>query len=288
MKSKLNSMKKIILYAFTLSLLCTALIGIQSCNDDDPAPNILVVAERTTGKLFKLDPSTGARTEVGQIKDAGGDGLTNIRGMVYHSASKRIFISSTSDGGGSIYVADSKAKVASIFHEDVDDLVYGGADLLITTDNKVVATLWFTDDASVGYGSGFLLMPTSGAEADSVRFSEDLCCGMGICFGSSNNEILVASDDIEIFSSTLDGTVTLEASLTPVGFPTEAPDDYAILNMVKVGSDILALVYDYEEGDTYLAKVNLVDEELTVIGQVNDAANTTRYHGLMLIPSDRL
>ena len=281
-------MKKIFLMAFGFLLLASSAVVFNSCGKDDPAPVVIVVAERNTGKLFIVDKTTAAKTEVGTV-DGPDAPLTNIRGMVYSKSAKAIYASRTDDGGGLIYKINPKTRAATLLNGNPDDHWYGVADLLITSDNKLRAILWFKPASPVNSGPGFMTLNADGSVSNQVVFSEDnICCGMGMVYGASSSEIYIASYELEIYKSNLTGTVELYKTLTPQGFETDLAENYVIQNMVKDSrGKIFATVYGYDDGNTYLAEVDLTNELLKYIGQLN-VGNTNRYHGLMLLSKDLL
>lgn len=260
----------------------------QSCGKDDPAPIVMVVAERNSGKLFILNSTTASKTEVAEIKLVTGAPITNIRAMVYHKSSKKIFASSTDDGDGVIYSINPGSMQASVINSNPNDHWYGVADMIITSDNNILASLWFESESEVGYGPGFIKMNTDGTVTDMDIFTnENICCGMGI-IANGTNKVLIASSDLEIYESDLNGTVELMTTLTLEGFDLNDPGEYAIQNMVKdAKGNIFATVYCWDNGNTYLAKINLTTSKLIKVGQLN-VGNTNRYHGLMLISKDLL
>jgi hypothetical protein len=281
-------MKKILLLAFSILLLASSMVVFNSCGKDDPAPVVMVVAERNTGKLFIVDKTTAAKTEVGIIEGPEAP-LTNIRGMVYSKSAKAIYASRTDDGGGSFFKINPKTRAATLLNGNPDGHWYGVADLLLTSDNKPMGILWFQSDAPVGYGPGFLTLNTDGGVSNQVIFSnENICCGMGMVYGASSSEIYIASYGLEIYKSDLAGTTELYKTLTPQGFDSEDIYNFYVQNMVKDSKGkIYATVYGYDEGNTYLAEVDLKNELLKYIGQLN-VDNTNRYHGLMLLSKDLL
>ncbi len=283
-------MKKLFQLSLFAVIICCTVIGMQSCGDDDPIPVVMVVSERSSGKIFTVDATTGVKTQVSQIKNSAGDGISNIRGLIYSKAANKLFGSSTDDGGGTFYSIEPKTFIATVINSDVDDHVYGVADLVMTPENRIMGTLWFQDNSNVGYGPGLLIVNANGSGYDSILFSNNnICCGMGLVYGANNNELLISSYECEIYKSDLSGNVTLNVSLTPEGFDTTIPSDYAIQTMVKDSSGkIYSTVYSYDNGNTYLAKVDITNKKLIKIGQLNADGTSERYHGLMLIAQNLL
>lgn len=283
-------MRKLIISVFMVAFLASSFLTLNSCRKDDPAPIVMVVAERSSGKLFIVNSTNAARTEVAQVNLVTGEPLTNIRGMVYHGVSKKIFASTTDDGGGNFYVINPKTMEAELINANPDNHWYGIADLLVTADNKILSTLWYKD-SHTGDGSkpGFQKFNTDGSVADQDYFSNDnICCGLGTVFGNNNSEVLIASYLLEIHKSNLDGETELMTTLTLSGFNVEDPQQYAIQNMVKNSKGkIYATVYCWEDGLTYFAEVNLTTSTLKNIGALT-IGDTNRYHGLMLISKDLL
>ena len=278
-------MKKFIAYVVSVLMLIPVVLPLESCDDDDDAaPIVMVVSERSSGKIFTVNKTTGALTEVGLItyNEAG---LTNIRGMIYNGGNKTIYASITDNGGGKIYSINPETMVATVINTNPDNIWYGVADLLMTGDNKVLASLFYTSGSGPGFAKFNLTGELSG---DPIYFSNsDICCGMGIIYGSSTSQVLISSYNLEIYTSDLSGTTTLLTTLVPSGFGDVAADDLYIQNMVKDSSGkIYALVYDEPNNLTHLALVDLNNDKLTEIGQMN--VDDNRYHGLMLISQDLL
>ncbi|MBX2962973.1 MAG: hypothetical protein KF687_10710 [Cyclobacteriaceae bacterium] len=282
-------MKQKFLILSTLLIALVATLFLQSCNDDeDAAAIVLVVAERSTGKIFKVDPTNGSKTEVGTITAPAGGGLTNIRGMIYHQATNKIYASTTTGGDGAIYSIDPATKQATVLNADPDDDWYGVADLLMTSDNKIIGSLWFREGSTTDYGPGLLTLNTNGTISKEVIFSDDdICCGMGMIFGNSNNEILIGSYYLTIYKSNLSGVATIEAELSPEGFSSTDPGDFYLQNMVKDASGTIYAVVFSDDDNTYLAKVDLTANKVIKIGVLGEGSSN-RFHGLMLLSSDLL
>ncbi len=275
-----------IFFLLTVSLL-------QSCSNDDPSPLALVVAERSTGKLFVLDKTNGSRTEVGEVIQTGGEKLTNIRGMIFDANNRKIFVTTATSGGGAIYSVDTETLIATVINNDPSDHWYGVSDVMMTSDNQILCALYYRSGAAVGFGPGLLLIDNTGTVKKQARFSiNNICCGMGMVAGGSNNQIIIAGSNLEIFSSNIDGATKLIRNMVLVEFNSEDPGDYAIQNMVKDPSGtVYAIVYGYADGNTYLAEVDFNSDELINIGRINDVdpeVDLERYHGLMLIPRNQL
>ena len=282
-------MKRIVQYMILLTVSISGALYLQSCGDDDEktAPMVLVVAERNTGKVFTVNNTTGAKTEVGEVMFNSAP-LTNIRGMIYSSADEKVFASTTDNGGGKFYSIDTEG-VATLLDGNVDGEWYGVADLLMTSDNKVLAILWFKSNSVVGEGPGLQTWGATGTPSNQHLFTDDnVCCGLGMVYGTSNNQLLIASYGLEIYTSDLNGNNELLTSLTPEGFDEGDVFDLYIQNMVKDSrGTIYAIVYDDVKENTYLAEVNITDETISMIGQINSGDNN-RYHGLMFMPGDLL
>lgn len=283
-----------------MALCCPLLIVLflSSCNDDESAPTstVFVVAERSTGKLFILDKTSAIKTETGAaVTLAGGDALTNIRGMVFDPSTKKIFASTTTQGGGKLYAINPATMTATLINDNTENDWYGVADLKITSTKNIIASLYFHDGSTLGYGPGFITFDHTGTVLDEVHFSESsINTGMGIVDGSITDQFLVASWSLEIYTADTEGNTELLGSLTPVGFEIEGPEKFTIQNMVKDNKGVIfGIVYCFDNGNTYLAKVDLANEQLINIGQINDEESEDeeseeRYMGLMLLSKDWL
>ncbi|MBL7858997.1 MAG: hypothetical protein JNM57_15000 [Cyclobacteriaceae bacterium] len=278
-------MKKLISFAVLLLMLIPIVLPLESCNDDDDAaPIVMVVAERSSGKIFTVDKATGALAETGLVT-FNEVGLTNIRAMIYNPGNQTIYASAADDGGGKIYSINPSTMVATVLNPNTNHDWYGVADLLISSDNKILASLYFDSDPS---GPGLVKFSLTGEIGTRIMFSDDnICCGMGIVYGSSTSQVLVSSYDMEIYSSDLSGTVTLLTTLVPEGFNDTPSDDLYIQNIVKDNAGkVYAIVYDADNTDTFLASIDLTNSKLVEIGKMNTSNN--RYHALMLISQDLL
>lgn len=270
-------MKRILHYVLLITILAPVII-LPSCGGDDPAPKILVVAERTTGKLYSVNKSSAARTELGTVtfNDVP---LQQLRGMVYNPNDKKLYASSTDDGDGALYTINPQTLEATSFNSDPNDDWYGVADLLVSSDNQILATLWHKNPTEVGMGKFSL----AGVMGPKIIFSnQDLCCGLGMVFGDNKSELIISSYPLEIYSSDLSGTATLLTTLVPEGFGTSLAEDLYVQNMVKDNGKIYAIVYDDALGNTHLAEVDLDNDALIQIGQLNQG-NTNRFHALMIV-----
>lgn len=270
-------MKRILHYVLLIAILAPLVI-LLSCGGDDPAPKILVVAERTTGKLYSVNKSSAARTELGTVT-FNDIPLQQLRGMVFNPNDKKLYASSTDDNGGALYTINPETLEATSLNTDPDDDWYGVADLLVSSDNQILATLWHKNPTEVGLAKFNL----TGVMGPRVVFSnQDICCGLGMVFGDTKSELIISSYQLEIYSSDLSGTVTLLTTLVPEGFGTTLADDLYIQNMVKDNGKIYAIVYDETLGNTHLAEVDLDNDALIEIGQLNQG-NTNRFHALMIV-----
>ena len=273
-----------------LLLLCSGVI-FNSCKKDDPSiPDILIVADRANGKIYQVNLSTGALTELAQVM-LSSSGLGEIRGMVYNPSNQTLYATSTNDGSGKLYSINPTTAVANQINGDPSDYWYGLPDIKLTSDNKLLATVWHKAAGPTGdYGPGLIKFNLDGSVAQALLFNTtdpagiDMCCGFGLTFGDSQTELLIASsenDFPDIYSSTLSGSVTYEATLTLQGFTVS--DQYmTIKNLVKFSGKTYALVFGYDDELTYLAELDLVNNKLIQIAKLS-ATNSVQYNGLAVI-----
>lgn len=283
-------MKKTLYLIILLGLFVSGPLFLQSCGDDKgPEPVVLVVAERNTGKLFTVDSKSGAKTEIGPVT-FNSNGLTNIRALIYSKENQTLYASSTDAGGGKVYTINPETLVSTIFDADANDHWYGVADLLMTSDNKLLGILWFKDAAAIGYGAGLQVWNTNGTMSSQKLFTDEtICCGFGLIYGTTKSELIISSEDLEIYTSDLNGNVEFSATLTASGFESgSSPSGLYIQNMVKdTSGKIFAIVYNEDTGNTHLAEINLTNNTVKQIGQLN-SGNSNRYHALVLLLKDLL
>ncbi len=242
----------------------------------------LVCVNSLSGGIFSLDLTTGDTTRVGIIKENGLP-LNNIRGLVFNYNDSSLYASAQEKGSGKLYTIDPATLFAFSINNNPFDNWYGIADLLITEKNQILANLWYKDPTE----SGLALFDTDGTIttlSDRILFDTDICCGKGMVFGSSQSEILIANYELEIYSSTLNGTTNLITTLVPEGFDASATDLNYIKNMVKDSNGtIYCLVYDSSTATTWFAEIDISASKLTNIKLIGgDGKNL--FHGLSWIP----
>ncbi|MDH4092665.1 MAG: hypothetical protein OEV74_18400 [Cyclobacteriaceae bacterium] len=264
------------LFILLLAAVTFPMLLLSSCSSDGPLPEILVVAERNTGKLYKVNPSTAAKTEIGTVT-LNGDALQQLRGMVYNTNDKKLYASTTADGDGVVYTINPATLAATEFNTDPDDYWYGIADLLVTSDNQILGTLWYRNPEA----AGLVQFNLSGEFIPQALFSiQDICCGMGMVFGENDAELMISTRDLKIYTSDFNGEVALLTTLVPDGFDATDASKLYIQNMVKFNNKIYAVVYDKLLDNTHLAEVDLAHDLLINLGSINQG-NNNHFHALM-------
>lgn len=270
-----------------------------SCKDDESVPNQLIVIERGTGEISKVNTTTGELTLIDQVT-FDGVGLTEARGLVYHKGEKKIYITSSDDGSGKLYSVDPSTMIATEINNNANDYWYGLPAIRVMSNGKLISTAWLKSSNPGGGGPGLIQFNTDGSVASTHLFDDgtdpagvDMCCSFAVEFGDSKNELLITSNDndLELYSSDLSGNVTLNGAITIEGFdPTYEGSDYMIRHMVKMSGKIYALAVgnrylgsDYRY--TYLAELDLATNTLTKIALLSDSEDV-QYQGLASVPSD--
>jgi hypothetical protein len=295
-----------------LLILVSGIFFMQSCGDDDksPAADVLVTSNRQTGAFYKIDQKTGDTTKI-FTPTVTGSTLTDVRAFVYHKGEDMFFASANSEaysaGSGSkinstagislrlgfLYKMNPKTKVASVINNndgnggeyDVWDAINNWA---VAEDDSLVAIGDFNDD-----GNGIVKFGTDGGR--SLKTKEvDICCGNGLLYDAKTDILTVSSswdtDDGEIdIVAIVDGEITTTTTITTfTGFPeTESITNYWLtMKAMAINSKgtIFGILYNRDEGRTYLVTVDMEGEEIKLLKKLGDDSDH-QFNTLAFIPA---
>ncbi len=290
-------MKKTLL----LSMLAFgALLTIESCKDDDPVPqDVLITSHRKTGKFYSLDLATGEKTEVFDVT-LNGNTLNELRGFVYHPKKKMFYASASSyvdqntPRNGYLYSISTSTKTATVINENNGN---GGAyavwdaivNWAVAADDSLVAVGDFNND-----GNGIVKFGTDGGR--SLKTTEsNICCGLGLLYNAATKTLQVTNDPndgtIEISTiSEASGAITSTLVIDNlIDFPIDVSTNWLPVKAMAKAKDgtIYALMFNSDESDTYLIKINLVDQTATYISTLG-TDNANQYNLLAFIPANTL
>lgn len=281
-------------------------------NDDEEVKNVLVTANRTTGKFYKIDEKTGSTTEI-FTPTIGGNTLNELRAFVYHPAKKKFFASANSyndlgegDRAGYLYNIDQKTKVAVMINDNDGKVNPTDENSSYAIWDAIVNWVVAPDDSLMGIGdfnrdgNGIVKFGTDGGRSLKT-VDADVCCGNGMLYDVDANELLVASgwdadngttDFLTIDASTGE-TKNRQVINNYVGFPAD-------FNEIKVDSDLYMKGLARDERDSkgiiygilfndanksYFVKVDLVEENITYVSTLGED-NTNQYNVLAFIPAN--
>ncbi len=245
----------------------------------------LMGVKSDTGGLYRIDRGTGDTTLVGSITLAGA-ALPKLRGMVYNYNDNTLYTSATADGSGKLYSLNPATLEATTINENPGDDWYGISDLLITADNTILSNLWYKNATE----SGLAYFTTAGVTTnvgDRILFNPSICCGKALVYGASESELITTADNLEVYSSTLAGALTLLTTAVPEGFAAGAALSQ-IKNLVKdTDGKIYAIAFDDTNDTTYLAELIIEESKLIFIKQLG-TNKSNGFNALCWVPRHAL
>ena len=281
---KLYHMKKT-LYTLTVIMLIASMAYFTGCSKDDSSPDqVLVLVKRSNGKLFSVNKSTGALTEIGLLTYEG-DSLSGLRGLIYDPATGKAYAGATNDGGGYFYSIDLKSGVATLLNDNAESNWDGIASTLVCGDSIITnmysrivsgSALTRFSKTSGNYGIHRLLNDGNGGEIWSPG---------GMCYGSNSSQLVIGGNN-EIYLSNLSGVVS---DTIPLVKTTNIDDtDVYVMTIAKESSTYYAIIFEYNQGNQYLVKINTATGVITEMGLLVNGSNSNFYHCLALVPADKL
>lgn len=275
-------MKKFILISF---LGIGALFTIESCNNDDPTPvtMMLVTSHQATGKFYKMDKTTGTKTEVFTVKE-GTDDVTNFRSLVYHPGKNLLYGSLNNNFDAVLYSIDPSTKIATLINDNDQGKWDSFGQLFVAADDSLLAVGYFDD-------GGFMKFGTTGNESSKITTIDNLCCGMGSVY-DPNTKIINAGTypdtggEVRIVTADASGSITGTKIITDlIEFPADTEnDDFYVRSMAKdTNGTIYAIIFNYDKKDTYFSTINLSTNKITWISTLGEST-ADQYMVLAFIP----
>lgn len=281
-------MKTILLRFLALTLLFTAFVA---CSDDDDTPpivvinDIMVVYNTDTGEFSAVDLIDGSLLLLGTATYNGSD-LLGLRDVVFNSADNMMYASSRATGQyheGALFRIDPMTMQATMINDNANDDWYAVANLEMDN-GKLLGTVYWDDYNYQNYSS--LVRLDLDGSIDEVIYltyqdnEYNFSGGMALDFGDNANEFLVTDGD-DIARLNINGTVTDEFELFPVGFPNNSGDrgginigyvrslerdasgdlygldEYGVLGRVDLNNETFTYITEFAEGGDIVALIKL-------------------------------
>jgi hypothetical protein len=253
----------------------------------------LISSNRTTGKFYSIDKTSGAKTEI-FTPMLGETAVLGIRGFVYHPSMDLFYATTSSDEGGIIYQISPSTKMATIINDNnaaSDPEWYGLANLVVMPDDSLLALGWLVDpNANILTKFG-----KDGKRSQKQIYTQgDLCCGLGMLYDIATSRVTIASDP-ENGSLNL---VTLDAAGKVLGaqvianlinFPSDMADVWLPTKCLVKDKDgvIYGIMFNDTTKESYLVKVSLSTPSVTYIATLG-ANSSNQHNSLALVPNHTL
>lgn len=269
-----------------------------TCSDDESKPaDVLVTSHRQTGVFYKLDKSTGEKTEI-FTPTINGNTLMELRALVYHPGENLFYVSASSETfengtqSGYLYSLNPNTKAATVINDNQDDW-YAINNWAVAEDDSLIGVGYFRGGGIFGNGSGVAKFGTDGEPGANLVGSPEICCGNGLVYDKSTGIMLVASgnysDDGEIIIETIsaEGVITNSTNITTLtGFPEDQSTTWSVVKAMakdKKG-DIYGIFFNDDLEMTYLVAIDIEGEEITYISTLG-ADDENQYNSLAFIPA---
>lgn len=258
----------------------------------------LVTSNRTSGKFYVVNPTTGTTTEA-FTPTYNSAALNEVRAFVYHPkqklfyASVNSYVNQGSIQAGFLYSINTNTKVATRINQNNGA---GGAAIWDAIVNWAVAA----DDSLIsvgdfnGDGNGIVKFGVNGGRSKRT-IKSDICCGLGILYTASNNTFTIhnAWNDNQNMTTiqTLNGaTGVLSNKITITnyqGFTEAFTSSYAYLKAMAKAKDgtIYGILFSTSSKKSYFVKVNLTGTANITFVSTLGADNNNQYNNLTYIPN---
>lgn len=279
-------MKKFLPYLAIIIMVATV-TGFNSCSKDDSSEGeSLVLIKRSTGKLYTVNETNGDLTEIGAITYEG-EPLTNLRCLVYDPASKKVFAGATTSGNGYLYSVNMKTGVATLLNDNSDENWDGISGLLASSGDSLISIIYSNMDGTSG-SCILRFNKANGNEGIHRRLgtpNDGFWSAGGIMYGANSSQLITGGDS-EIFISDLNGLIsnTIPLVLTE----TINDDDTYVQALAKNENSVFGIVYEYNDKNQYLVKLNTSTGELTELKLLSSGGNANFYLCLAFIPKSEL
>lgn len=282
-------------YLYRLPLLLLAAVAFVACNDNNepeippevPENTDLVLVDRNTGILYKVDKANGDTTAVDTIM-TGAEVLPDMRSMFYSPTEQLLYVGLTANGNGNIYSVDPATFQATLLVNNNGNDWDGVGDIIQTRDDSLMFTTFYNDgneefngtpDAQLISGEVPSLIKVSfngnlGSITSMINNSDStemsLYGGLGLTYSADDNEVYVGMvDNVIVPMNITSGEFTEYVNLP---FPSGAsfgPGDestYPRNFVLDTDGTYYGLVLEAGEGSTtYLVSFDPVTETLTTI-----------------------
>lgn len=270
-----------------LALIAFIAINFVGCSKDDSTTSVenkLVVVKRSNGKLFTVNKTTGDLTEIGHLT-LDGDSLRGLRCLVYDPATGKAYAGSTNDDNGYLYSINLKTGVATILNDNPDGNWDAIAGLLVEGDS-LIANMY----SNILYNSALTRFSKTSGEYGLHRMlmdvnEDDIWSVGGTIYGSDKSHLILGGVN-ELYYSNNQGVVTDTIALVPTTNIND--EDLYVMAMAKEKSTVYSLIYEYNEQNHYLAKIDTETGDITEISLLIHGSNQVSYHCLAIIPENVL
>lgn len=281
-------------------LLAASLVFIDSCKSDDPAPitYTLISGNRTTGKFYSVNETTGATKEI-FTPTFNGATLNEVRAVAYHPKKNLFYFSQNSTALGTntvlgnLYSMNPTTKVTTLINDNTtSQLIYAIANWSIAKDDSLIGLGYLR----TGSGSSIVKFGTDGKQ-NLKPVTSNFCCGMGMLYDSKTNKFILSNDGgykNKIYLKDLDAATGVLSNEKIIATFTGFPEDFSVSSnlslkaMAQNGTNapIYGLIYNGISASrkTYLVKLDLTALTATYISTIG-ADNNNQYNNLAYVPS---
>lgn len=278
-------MKKTI-YLFGLTFLMAVLVLSGCKKDEETVADKLVVVKRSSGVMYTVNKTSGELTQVMSLT-YNNEPLTGLRGLVYDPDTKKCYAGATNQGNGNFYSIDLSTGEATLLNDNANDDWDAIADMVIAPDDNILAIIYSNTEGNSALSIFNKSTGASGTHKTIYDEAEDeeLWSPGALIYGSSQSQLIVGGYN-SVYVSNLDGEVS---AIIPIGNTENIDDDdIYVMDMEKVGSSVFALVYERNDENQYLVKVNTSTGDITEVKLMVSGSNSELYHCLALIPENKL
>ncbi|NOS90586.1 MAG: hypothetical protein HOP30_01575 [Cyclobacteriaceae bacterium] len=282
------------------ALFVASLIFIESCKSDEATPitYTLIVGNRTSGKFYSVNETTGATKEI-FTPTYNGATLTEVRAVVYHPKKNLFYFAQNTEGLttgnalGNLYSMNPTTKLSTLINDNsTSKLIYAIGNWSIAKDDSLIGLGLLR----TGLGSSIVKFGTDGKQ-NLKPVTSNFCCGLGMLYDSKTNKFILSNDGgykNKIYLKDLDaatGVLTNEKIITTfTGFPEDfsVSSSLSLKAMAQNGTNapIYGLIFNgiSTSKKTYLVKVDLTALTATYISTIG-ADNNNQYNNLTYAPS---
>lgn len=282
------------------ALFAAGLMFIESCKSDDPAPitYTLVAGNRTTGKFYSVNETTGATKEI-FTPTYNGATLTEVRAVAYHPKKNLFYFALNSTGLtsgnilGNLYSMNPTTKISTLINDNsTSQLIYAIGNWSIAKDDSLVGLGYLRS----GSGSSIVKFGTDGKQS-LKPVTSDFCCGMGMLYDSKTNKFFLAytgGQKNQLSFKDLDAATGVLSNEKLIKTFTGFPEDFSVSSSLSLkamaqngtNAPIYGLIFNGVTASkkTYLVKLDFTALSATYISTIG-ADNNNQYNNLTYVPS---